>query len=49
MLWGWSLQDAGGGALIQLAVDEGKGLGHPGVVLGCSWSNPIPSKRSVCA
>jgi hypothetical protein len=24
------LQDAGGGALVQLAVDEGKGLGHPG-------------------
>jgi hypothetical protein len=24
------LQDAGGGALIQLAVNEGKGLGHPG-------------------
>jgi hypothetical protein len=24
------LQDAGGGALVQLAVSEGKGLGHPG-------------------
>jgi hypothetical protein len=24
------LQDAGGSALVQLAVDEGKGLGHPG-------------------
>jgi hypothetical protein len=24
------LQDAGGGVLVQLAVDEGKGLGHPG-------------------
>jgi hypothetical protein len=24
------LQDAGGGALVQLAVDEGKGLVHPG-------------------
>jgi hypothetical protein len=20
-----------------------------GVVLGCSWSNPIPNRRSVCA
>jgi hypothetical protein len=25
-----SLQDAGGGALVQLAVDESEGLGHPG-------------------
>jgi hypothetical protein len=25
-----SLQDAGGGALVQLSVDEGEGLGHPG-------------------
>jgi hypothetical protein len=25
-----SLQDAGGGTLVQLAVDEGEGLGHPG-------------------
>jgi hypothetical protein len=25
-----TLLDAGGGALVQLAVDEGKGLGHPG-------------------
>jgi hypothetical protein len=25
-----TLQDAGGGALVQLAVDEGEGLGHPG-------------------
>jgi hypothetical protein len=25
-----SLQDAGSGALVQLAVDEGEGLGHPG-------------------
>jgi hypothetical protein len=24
-----SLQDAGGGALVQLAVDEGEGFGHP--------------------
>jgi hypothetical protein len=25
-----SLQDVGGGALLQLAVDEGEGFGHPG-------------------
>jgi hypothetical protein len=25
-----SLHDAGGGALVQLAVDEGEGFGHPG-------------------
>jgi hypothetical protein len=25
-----SLQDAGGGALVQLVVDEGEGFGHPG-------------------
>jgi hypothetical protein len=25
-----SLQDAGGGALVQLAVDEGEEFGHPG-------------------
>jgi hypothetical protein len=25
-----SLQDAGGGAIVQLAVHEGEGLGHPG-------------------
>jgi hypothetical protein len=29
------LQDAGGGALLQLAVDEDKGLGHPGDASGC--------------
>jgi hypothetical protein len=29
-----SLQDAGGGALVQLAVNEGEGLGHPGDVPG---------------
>jgi hypothetical protein len=28
------LQDARGGALVQLAVDEGKGLGHPGDASG---------------
>jgi hypothetical protein len=29
-----SLQDARGGALVQLAVDEGEGFGHPGDVPG---------------
>jgi hypothetical protein len=38
-----SLQDAGSGALVQLAVDEGKKLGHPGDAPGLGpvrWEFP---------
>jgi hypothetical protein len=38
-----SLQDAGGSALVQLAVDEGEGFGHPGDVPGL---RPVRGKFS---